>query len=74
MTLKGWVGMDGNPSLHVMKSPPSFSVQKNHENNRKVALVIKHDSRENLYGGWSKTFEVEGGMHYRGRLLLGPRM
>ena len=31
----------------------------------KVALVIKHDSRENLYGAWSKTFDIEGGMHYR---------
>ena len=59
----GWNGWQ--PFAPRDEISPSFSVQKNHENNPKVALVIKHDSRENLYGAWSKTFDVEGGMHYR---------
>ena len=60
----GWNGWQ--PFAPRDEISPSFSVLKNHENNRKVALVIKHDSRENLYGAWSKTFDVKGGMHYLG--------
>ena len=48
----GWNGWQ--PFAPRDEISPSFSVQKNHENNRKVALVIKHDSRENLYGGWEQ--------------------
>ncbi|MHC4176164.1 MAG: carbon-nitrogen hydrolase family protein, partial [Planctomycetota bacterium] len=28
-------------------------------------LVIRHDDREGLDGAWARTFEVEGGRHYR---------
>jgi predicted amidohydrolase len=40
---------------------PTFSVEG------KGALVISHDKREGLQGSWNRTFDVEGGRHYRFR-------
>ena len=44
---------------------PLFSYQPKAGRDGKGALIIAADEREGLAGWWQKTFEVEGGQHYR---------
>jgi len=44
---------------------PDFAVNRGGGPDGRGSLVIKHDHREGLDGAWGKTFEVEGGGHYR---------
>ena len=44
---------------------PEFLLKKNGGPDRRGGLLIRHDSRQNLFGAWGKTFEVRGGSHYR---------
>jgi len=44
---------------------PDFSVRKKGGPDGKGGLVIRQGAKEGLFGAWSKTFEVEGDVHYR---------
>ena len=44
---------------------PAFAIREKGGREGKGSLVIRHDARDGLYGAWSKTFEVEGDLHYR---------
>jgi predicted amidohydrolase len=44
---------------------PAFSYDASGGRSGRGALVIAADKREGLAGWWQKTFEVEGGKHYR---------
>ena len=43
---------------------PAFAIHEEGGHEGKGSLVIRHDARDGLYGAWSKTFEVEGDLHY----------
>ena len=44
---------------------PDFSLRKKGGPDGKGGLVIRQDAKEGLFGAWSKTFDVEGDVHYR---------
>jgi len=44
---------------------PDFLINRAGGPDGQGSFVIKHDDREGLDGAWAKTFEIEGGCHYR---------
>ncbi len=44
---------------------PDFFIKKKGGPDGNGGLVVRHDARERLFGAWGKTYEVEGGAHYR---------
>ena len=44
---------------------PDFAINRAGGPDGQGSLVIKHNGREGLDGAWARTFEVEGGCHYR---------
>ncbi len=44
---------------------PTFSVRQDGGPDGRGGLMIEQDQREGLSGGWVKTYEIEGGAHYR---------
>ncbi len=44
---------------------PDFLINQVGGSDGQGGLVIKHDDRKGLDGAWTKTFEIEGGCHYR---------
>ena len=44
---------------------PSFTLRKGGGPDGKGGLLVRHDARDGLDGAWSKTFDVEGDVHYR---------
>lgn len=56
----GW-----RPFCHRDETSPDFEIRREGEPNGRGGLVIEHDGRRHLDGAWAKTFEAEGGSHYR---------
>jgi predicted amidohydrolase len=44
---------------------PNFKIGKKGGPDGRGGLIVAHDSREGLDGAWTRTFQVEGGLHYR---------
>lgn len=67
----GWEGkVPGAPEGWSVASPreeirPEFSFDPQGGPDGRGALVIRHDGREGLDGGWVRTFPVAGARHYR---------
>ncbi|MBN1670109.1 MAG: carbon-nitrogen hydrolase family protein [Kiritimatiellae bacterium] len=60
LEFNGW-----RPSTPREELRPEFEVNRTGGPDGQGGLRIKHDQREGLDGAWKKTFEVEGGSHYR---------
>ena len=65
---QGWQPYSPRPEIN-----PEFSVRKKGGPEGKGGLVIRHGAKEGLFGAWSKTFEVEGDVHYRVTALAKDR-
>src|SRR5262249_27128222 len=60
----GWTAAAPRPEIR-----PAFAYEPAGGPDGAGALVIRADGREGLDGGWTKTFPVPGGKHYRFRAV-----
>ena len=58
----GWSALSPREEIR-----PRFSYQPGGGRDGKGGFVIAHDAREGLQGSWTRTFDVEGGKHYKFR-------
>ena len=57
---RGWSSFSPRDEIR-----PDFLINRNGGPYGQGGLVIKHDDCEGLDGAWAKTFEIDGGCHYR---------
>ena len=48
---------------------PLFDIVPSDGPNGQPSLIVRMDRREGLHGGWTKTFKIRGGKHYRFSVL-----